>query len=63
MVKTHNKEKHKEVMEILEWAKGQNLITFNICNFVVSQQWASLKELRDNPELVPTCTTSIYTDD
>ena len=41
-------------MEILEWAKSNDLLNFGILNFVVSEQWKALKELRDNPEMIPT---------
>ena len=50
-------EKHKEVMEILDWAKDNNKISFGILNFVISKQWEALKELRDNPEAIGTATT------
>lgn len=53
----NNPEKHKEVMEILDWAKENNKISFGILNFVVSRQWDALKELRDNPEMGETATT------
>lgn len=53
----HNPEKHKEVMEILKWAKDKNQISFGIINFVISHQWEALKELRDNPETVTQATT------
>lgn len=56
-------EKHAEVMEILEWAKENHHLNFGILNFVISHQWTALKELRDNPELAPISTNSIYTDD
>lgn len=49
----HNPEKHKEVMDILSWAKDNGLINFGILSFVVNNQWKSLKELRDNPEIAP----------
>lgn len=44
----HNPEKHKEVMEILRWAKEKNLINFGILEFCASQKWTQLKEMRDN---------------
>ena len=43
----HNPEKHKEVMELLKWAKEKNLINFNILEFCASQKWLMLKEMRD----------------
>ena len=34
----HNPEKHKEVIELLKWAKEKNLINFNILEFCASQK-------------------------
>jgi len=34
----HNPEKHKEVMDILNWAKENNYINFGILNFTISRQ-------------------------
>ena len=59
----HNPEKHKEVMEILNWAKENGYINFGILSFVISHQWENLKKLRDDPELVPVSQTSIYLDE
>lgn len=59
----HNPEKHKEVMDILNWAKENNYINFGILNFTISRQWENLKQLRDNPELAPISQTSIYLDE
>lgn len=46
----HNVEKHKEIMEILEWAKEHNQINFGILEFVASQKWETLKYLKDHPQ-------------
>lgn len=59
----HNPEKHKEVMEILEWAKSENLLNCGILSYVISHQWESYKQLRDNPELAPISQNSIYLDE
>lgn len=59
----HNVEKHKEVMEILEWAKDNGYLNFGILSFVISNQWNALKELRDNPEIAPVSQQSIYLDE
>lgn len=48
----NNPEKHKEIMELVQWAKDHNKLGFSLLNFVISHQWESLKELRDNPELI-----------
>lgn len=43
----HSLEKHKKIMEILKWAKENNLINFGILEFVASQKWTMFKEMRD----------------
>lgn len=42
----HSIEKHKKILEILEWAKNQNLIHCGIIEFVGSNQWIQFDELR-----------------
>ena len=44
----HNPEKHKEVMELLEWGKKNNQINYGITEFVISHKWEELKYLRDS---------------
>ena len=34
----HDPEKHKEVMELLEWGKNNNQITYGLLEFVISQK-------------------------
>ena len=46
----HNPDKHKEVMEVLDWAKEHNKINFGILEFVCSHKWEDLKYLRDHPQ-------------
>ncbi len=55
----HNPEKHKEIMDILNWGKENKLISFSILNFVLSHQWEALDELKNNPDLIPTV-SNIY---
>lgn len=43
----HNPEKHKEVLELLEWGKKNNQINYGITEFVISRKWEELKYLRD----------------
>lgn len=43
----HNPEKHREVMDILAWAKEKNLINFGILEFCASQKWLMFKEMRE----------------
>lgn len=59
----HNPEKHKEVLDILNWSKENGYLNFGILSFVISRQWESLKQLRDNPEIAPISQTSIYLDE
>ena len=43
-----NLQKHKEVLELLDWAKENGLITFNIAEFIISQKWDDLKKLKES---------------
>lgn len=46
----HNPETHKQIMEILEWAKENDLINFGICEFIASHKWIELQYLKDHPQ-------------
>ena len=60
----HNVDAHKEVMELLEWGKENNLISYSILEFLASRKWLELKELRDNGIGGNSVTVdSIYLDD
>ena len=43
----HSIEKHKEIMELLEWAKKNHKITGGILDFVNSRRWLDIKELKE----------------
>lgn len=58
----HNPEKHKEVMELLEWGKEHNQINYGITEFIISQKWSELKYIRDNG-LESNVVSEILTDD
>lgn len=45
-----NPEKHKEVMELLEYAKDNNLINSGICQFIIEHQWDMYRQMRDGGE-------------
>lgn len=45
-----NPEKHQEVMELLEYAKENNLINSGICQFIVERQWDMYRQMRDGGE-------------
>lgn len=43
-----NPKTHERVMEILIEAKEQNLINYNICEFIISNKWDDLEALMSN---------------
>ena len=53
----HSKDKHKKILNILEWAKSNNLIKTSIIDFVASQQWESFEKLMNNNNLKTQVTT------
>lgn len=59
----HDKSKHKEIMELLKWGKERNLITYSILEFIASQKWLDLKELKESGSSGHLTTDSIYLDD
>lgn len=46
-----NPETHKRIIDILERAKEKNLITYGICEFVLSEKWEELEEQLNNGEV------------
>lgn len=40
-------DKHREIMDLLEYGKENNLIHSGICDFVISRQWETLDALKD----------------
>lgn len=50
----HNPLKHKEIMELLEWGKQNDLIKGGICDFVISHQWETLKQIKDSGKKIET---------
>ena len=43
-----DEEKHQEVLELLRWGVENDIVCYNICEFVVSFKWEELKQMRDN---------------
>ena len=43
----HNIKKHQEIMDILEWAKSNNLVKISILEFVASHKWNEFKMMKD----------------
>ena len=35
-------------MELLEWGKENNQITYGICEFITSHKWEELQYIKDN---------------
>lgn len=46
----HNPEKHKHIMELLEWGKEHNCINYGITEFVISHKWEEIEYLKDHPQ-------------
>ena len=46
----HNPDKHKEVMDLLEWGKEHGKISYGICEFIISQKWIELAYLKEHPQ-------------
>lgn len=40
-------EKHKYIMELVEWAKDHNLLVTTLANFVIDHKWEELEALRN----------------
>ena len=43
----HNVKKHQEIMDILNWAKDNNLVKVSILEFVASHKWNEFKTMKD----------------
>lgn len=44
----YNPEKHKEIMELLDWAvKNTNYLNFGILEFVISHKWEEIKLIKE----------------
>lgn len=43
-----NKDKHEEILNIIEEAKEENLINNGLCSFVIDRQWETIKIMKDN---------------
>lgn len=44
----HNLQKHQEIIEILDWAKKNDLVTIGIVEFISSRKWEEYQQLRIN---------------
>ena len=59
----HNPDKHKQIMELLEWGKQNQKIHYGIIEFVCSHKWDELEQLRDGGYESITIEGSILIDD
>lgn len=41
-------EKHKEILELVEWGKNNNYQFTIMCDFIVDRDWLNIKAIRDN---------------
>jgi len=47
----YKRENHEEVLELLEFAKGENLLQYGIIEYITTRKWLAHKELRDKGEI------------
>lgn len=47
-----NLNQHRDIMDLLEFGKENNLIRSGICDFIESRQWLTLKELKNGGTVV-----------
>ena len=40
-------EMHKHIIDLINWAKEQNVIVCSLCNFVIDHKWEELQALKD----------------
>lgn len=57
----HDVKKHKQILDILAWAKSQNLINFGILEFIASRKWEQFAEMKNNGITGMASTNDIYT--
>lgn len=56
-----DRKKHKEIIELIAWAKENNLIHFSLAEFVISRKWTDLIKIKSGEiktSFVPTFDTS-----
>jgi hypothetical protein len=44
----HSIDKHNQIIQILDWAKSNELIHISIIEFVASQKWLEFKSMKEN---------------
>lgn len=43
-----DQQKHEEILELLEWAKDNNMINSGLCDFIESRKWLDIKQMQDS---------------
>lgn len=43
----HSVEKHKEILDLIKWAKSHGLLHYSLIEFVGSRKWETLKYMKD----------------
>lgn len=56
----HSREKHQEILEILDWAKKNDLVNISIVEFIGSCRWNEWKKLRQTGVQGKASTFDIY---
>lgn len=47
-----NPEQHQKIMELLQFAKDNNLIRSGICDFIESRQWLTIEDIKNGGSVV-----------
>lgn len=58
----HNIDKHRKILEILEWAKQNDLIHVPLTEFIISRKWQEFEEMKTNGILGQASTYDIFKD-
>ena len=40
-------DRHNHIMELVRWAKSNNIINYTLASFIIDQRWLELEALRD----------------
>ena len=43
----HNYEVHKKIIELVKWAKENNILNMSLASFIVNNSWVDLEALKD----------------
>ena len=57
----HNVEVHRKILDILDWAKSNNLVNIGILEFIASRKWEQFQEMKSKNITGIASTNDIYT--